>query len=200
MEAERRVQGRGQVRLSATLVTLPSTISPVRQATDALLAPFDLEAAIGVQVVRLVVDPQPRPAAGAVGDVQRGTEVSCLPGLQHGKIDAHPAAVAHEVHDFDRPGFQPADDRRLAGEAHRPERPTHVDLAGRRLQHQAAAGHQDLQAVEARVVGERPGHGDRRAAEAPDVAPSVIVQGDVDGDAAAILPRRADDSGQDRAA
>ena len=38
VEAERRVQGRGQVRLSATLVTLPSTINPVRQvATPSLI-------------------------------------------------------------------------------------------------------------------------------------------------------------------
>ena len=77
--------------------------------------------------------------------------------------------------------------RRLAGEAHRPERRAHVDLAVGRLEHEAAARDQDLHAIEARVVGEGAGRRDRRAAEAPDLA----FDGDVDGDAAAVLPRRA---------
>ena len=124
-----------------------------------------------------------------------GPKRASVAGAQHRELEPHAAAIAQQVHDLDRPGLEPAHDRRLAGEADRPERRAQVDLAVGRLQHQAASGHQHLQPVEACVVGEGPRCRDGRAAEAPDLA----VEGDVDRDAAAVLPRRPHDTGGDRA-
>jgi hypothetical protein len=127
-------------------------------------------------------------ARRSVGEVQTLAQLQRLAGVEHLHVHRHLGAAADQVHDLDRPRLEAAHQRDLAAIAHQLERRAQVDLAVGPVEHQAAPADHDLHAIVAGVVGEGAGHGDRRAAEAPDLAAGGRVGRDIGRHAAAVLP------------